>query len=268
MASLGQLAAGVAHEINTPIGFVTSNLSSLRTYTEAYRQLSTQVFEFLASESPESQYLSKQALLTFVQSEDITFINEDTKDLLEESIEGLDRVKNIVKDLKQFSRADSDDKQWFDLNECLLTTLNMVSNQLKHHCTIEKHLSPLPKILINVAKISQVLTNLLINAGQSINESVNITITTEQQGSNVVVSIADNGSGIDPALLGKLFDPFFTTKEEGVGTGLGLSISYGIVQSHHGNITVTSELNKGSCFKVILPIDDSSSEVKETPYGF
>ncbi|MFT5542551.1 MAG: two-component system NtrC family sensor kinase [Glaciecola sp.] len=261
MVSLGQLAAGVAHEINTPIGFVTSNLNSLKQYTDAYRQLSKQVAELLSSESPESEILSKQALLKFVQSEDLTFINRDTKDLLDESIEGLERVKDIVKDLKQFSRADSDEKQLFDINDCVTTTLNMVSNELKYHCNIETHLSPLPKILINVGKISQVLTNLLINAGQAISKNGQITIRTEQQGNNVVVSIADNGSGINPENRSKLFDPFFTTKEEG-GTGLGLSISYGIIQSHHGDITVTSEPNKGSCFNIILPVGENSNQVK------
>ena len=262
MASLGQLAAGVAHEINTPIGFVTSNLHSFQQYTDTYRQLSTQVFEFLASESAASQTVSKQALLKFVQSEDLKFINGDTKDLLDESLEGLERVKNIVKDLKQFSRADSDEKQWFDINDCIATTLNMVSNELKYHCSIQKNLSPLPKILINVGKISQVLTNLLINAGQAISENGQITITTELIGSNVVVSIEDNGSGINPAYLNKLFDPFFTTKEEGVGTGLGLSISYGIIQSHNGDIRVSSEPNKGSCFKILLPVGSSSDQIK------
>jgi signal transduction histidine kinase len=264
MASLGQLAAGVAHEINTPVGFVTSNLHSLKQYTEEYRQFNLQVCDFLTSEPSPARDLSKQALLEFVQSEEIEFINEDTHDLLAESIEGLEQVKNIVKDLKQFSRVDSDDKQWFDINDCITTTLHMVSNELKYHCNIQQHLGELPEILINVGKISQVLTNLLINAGQAINEDGQITITTEQKGSNVVVSIADNGSGINPAYLSKLFDPFFTTKEEGVGTGLGLSISYGIIKSHDGNITVTSEVNKGTCFKIVLPINDKNHAVKKS----
>jgi signal transduction histidine kinase len=263
MASVGQLAAGVAHEINNPIGFVSSNLSSLKEYTETYRQLGHQVLELINSDSPEIQTEAKQALLKLLNSEDLVFINEDTKDLLDESIDGLERVKNIVKDLKQFSRADSDEKQWFDINDCVTTTLNMVSNELKYHCHIEKNLNHLPDVLINIGKISQVLTNLLINAGQAISDKGQITITTEQQGNNVVVSIADNGSGIDTENLSKLFDPFFTTKAEGVGTGLGLSISYGIIQEHGGDITVTSELKKGSCFKITLPIADNSGRVKE-----
>ena len=268
MASVGQLAAGVAHEINNPVGFVSSNLNSLKQYTDTYRQLSTQVLELVASDSPETQNTSKQKLLKLVQDEDLIFINEDTKDLLNESIDGLERVKDIVKNLKQFSRIDSDEKQWFDINDCITTTLNMVSNELKYHCHVEKNFSPLPRVLINVGKISQVLTNLLINAGQAISENGQIKITTKQQENNVVVSITDNGTGISPENLSKLFDPFFTTKEEGVGTGLGLSISYGIIQEHDGNITVISELDKGSCFSITLPIVDKSVLVKETSNGY
>jgi signal transduction histidine kinase len=264
MASVGQLAAGVAHEINNPIGFVTSNLNTLKQYTDTYRQLSTQVLQLVTSVSPKTDNLSKKALLKFIHNENLSFINADTSDLLNESIGGMERVKNIVKDLKQFSRADSHEKQWFDINDCVTTTLNMASNELKYHCNIDKNLHPLPKILINVGKITQVLTNLLINAGQAIREKGLIIITTEQQGNNVVVSIADNGSGIAPENLSKLFDPFFTTKEEGVGTGLGLSISYGIIQDHNGEITVTSELNKGSCFNLILPVGDNNNQVKGT----
>jgi two-component system NtrC family sensor kinase len=264
MASVGQLAAGIAHEINNPIGFVTSNLNSLKQYTDTYRHLSTRVLDLVASDSPEAQNSSKQTLLKLVQDEDLIFINDDTKDLLDESIDGLERVKDIVKDLKKFSRIDLDEKQWFDINDCVTTTLNMVSNELKYHCNIEKNLSPLPKILINVGKISQVLTNLLINAGQAICEKGQIKITTKQQENNIVVTITDNGSGIDPENLSKLFDPFFTTKEEGVGTGLGLSISYDIIQEHNGSIIVTSEPDNGSCFSITLPITDNRERVKET----
>ncbi|MFT4654026.1 MAG: two-component system NtrC family sensor kinase [Patiriisocius sp.] len=263
MASVGQLAAGVAHEINNPLGFITSNLNSLKQYTSTYKQLSIKVLELAASDAAQTQYLSKQALLKFIQSEDLTFINSDTNNLLDESIDGLERVKNIVKDLKQFSIANSHEKQWFDINDCVTTTLNMVSNELKYHCRIHKNLSPLPKILINVGKITQVLTNLLINAGQAISDKGQITITTRQQGNYIVVSIEDDGAGIEPAFLNKLFDPFFTTKEAGGGTGLGLSISYGIIHEHLGKITVTSELDKGSCFNIILPIGDTSNQVKE-----
>lgn len=263
MASVGQLAAGVAHEINNPIAFVTSNLNSLKEYIESYMNLSTQVLALLSDEHLDNKSVHIQTLQKTIENDDFNFLNSDTKDLLNETLEGLSRVKNIVKDLKQFSRADSDVKQWFDINHCLTTTLNMVSNQLKYHCTIEKHLNPIPLVHINVDKIIQVLTNLLINAGQAINENGTITITTRHHDNSVIVSIADNGSGIDPKHLDKLFDPFFTTKKEGEGTGLGLSISYGIIQDHDGELTVSSEVNKGSCFNIILPTYGNEGQAKE-----
>ncbi|MEP2652131.1 MAG: ATP-binding protein [Paraglaciecola sp.] len=263
MASVGQLAAGVAHEINNPISFVTSNLNSLRSYIDSYRQLSEQVVTLLSDEHVNINSIHIQNLQKTHKINDFCFLNDDTKDLLNESIEGLTRVKNIVKDLKQFSRADSDDKQWFDINNCITTTLNMVNNQLKYHCTIEKNLNPVPKVLINVGKIIQVLTNLFINAGQAIHENGKITVSTRYHNNCVIVSIEDNGSGIEPRYIDKLFDPFFTTKEEGVGTGLGLSISYGIINDHNGELTVSSEINKGSCFCIILPTDENKKPSEE-----
>lgn len=263
MASIGQLAAGVAHEINNPIGFVNSNLSSLKQYIKTYRQLSEQVTQLLSTNDPQQLVLKQQALSQWIKDEDLTFINDDTDELVAESIEGLLRVRNIVKDLKQFSRAESDDKQWCDINDCVSTTLNMVRNELKYHCNIEKQYSSLPKVWMNYGKISQVLTNLLINAGQAISEQGKITIITELQKDKVLVSIKDNGTGIAPQNLKNLFDPFFTTKDVGIGTGLGLSISYGIIQEHNGEITVTSELNKGSCFCITLPIGNNIEQVKE-----
>ncbi|WP_342806426.1 ATP-binding protein [Alteromonas sp. M12] len=262
MASIGQLAAGVAHEINNPIGFVKSNLSSLEQYIDVYRQISTQVATVFANDTSQSVEPSKQKLIDIVNNEDLDFINEDAKDILSESVDGLDRITNIVKDLKQFSRADTEEKSWLDINDCIETTLKMVGNELKYHCEIHKDLGELPKIKMNFGKISQVLTNLLINAGQAIGEKGQITISTKVQNQDVVISVKDNGSGIAPDNLSKLFDPFFTTKDVGKGTGLGLSISYGIIQEHGGDISVTSKLNKGSCFTVTLPIQNDSEDLK------
>jgi C4-dicarboxylate-specific signal transduction histidine kinase len=259
LASVGQLAAGVAHEINNPIGFVGSNLSSLAQYMTTYRELSAQVNVLLNEQDVEQKAKLEQALKEYVGSNNLVFINEDTQELLNESIEGMNRVKNIVKDLKQFSRADADEKQWFDINDCINSTLNMVSNELKYHCEIEKHLDELPKVCINVGKICQVLTNLLINAGQAIDENGHIKINTQFQEGNILIAVSDNGSGIKDEHLSKLFDPFFTTKEEGVGTGLGLSISYGIIKEHGGEIRVATELGKGTCFTLFLPLKDLNS---------
>lgn len=267
MASVGQLAAGVAHEINNPIGFVCSNLSSLEQYIETYRQLSEQVVALLATNDVKLKSDMSEKLLNLIESEDIAFVNDDVGDLLSESSQGLQRVKEIVNGLKQFSRADSDTKQLFDINDCVNTTLNMVSNELKYHCRIEKNLSPLPKTAINVGKISQVLTNLLINAGHAIEKQGVITITTRCENKHIVVKVADDGCGIDSENVDKLFDPFFTTKAEGVGTGLGLSISYGIIQEHGGDISVQSEPGKGSCFSVSLPLDNTNNTDEEIVNG-
>lgn len=264
MASVGLLAAGVAHEINNPIAFVTSNLNSLKDYTDTYRLISEQLLTLTTDSTSDTQRLQINKLLASLQDAELDYINQDTQDLINESIQGLARVKSIVKDLKQFSRAGSDEKQWFNINTCLTTTLNMVSGQLKYHCVIEKHLNSVPKVFINVGKIIQVFTNLLINAGQAIHENGKIVITTRYTNNSVIISIEDNGSGIEPKYIDKLFDPFFTTKKEGVGTGLGLSISYGIIQDHAGELTVSSELNKGSCFSIILPTEDINKQLMET----
>jgi two-component system NtrC family sensor kinase len=216
MASAGQLAAGVAHKMNNSIGFVSSNLDSLNQYTDTYRQLCSQVLELVASDPPEAQDASKQTRLKFVH-------NEGAKELLNESIDGLKRVNELVRNIKQFSCIDSDEKQWFDINDCVTTTLNMVSNKLKYHCNVEKNFSALPKVLINVGKISQILTNLLINAGQAISKNRHIKITSKQQENNVVVSIINNGIGIYSANLNKLFAFFFITKRR---SGHGFSTFY------------------------------------------
>jgi signal transduction histidine kinase len=256
MASIGQLAAGIAHEINNPIGFVSSNLNTLQVYTATYSELSKQVQLLLTTESLEEKNSRCKELMEWLNNEDLSYIDNDTSELLNESIEGLARVSDIAKGLKQFSRADSDEKNWFDINECAITTLKIVNNKLKYHCTVHQNLAELPPLWINFGKISQVLTNLLINAAQAIDGEGEIFITTALESNNVVISIEDTGSGISQDNLNKIFDPFFTTKDVGLGTGLGLSISYGIIQEHGGSITVSSELNNGTCFKVTLPIKE------------
>tara|TARA_R110001583_G_scaffold69129_7_gene196224 strand:- start:2870 stop:4528 length:1659 start_codon:yes stop_codon:yes gene_type:complete len=256
MASIGQLAAGIAHEINNPIGFVSSNLNTLQVYTGTYSELSKQVQRLLTTESLEEKNSRCKDLMEWLNDEDLSYIDNDTSELLNESIEGLARISDIAKGLKQFSRADSDEKNWFDINECVVTTLKVVNNKLKYHCTVHQNLAELPHLWINFGKISQVLTNLLINASQAIDDEGEIFITTAVESHNVVISIEDTGSGISQDNLNKIFDPFFTTKDVGLGTGLGLSISYGIIQEHGGSMTVSSELNRGTCFKVALPIKE------------
>ncbi len=265
MASVGQLAAGVAHEINNPVGFVSSNLNTLTDYLSMFQILMTLVKKL----EPEADVEAQKALIIeihqFYAQHDFDFISEDVTPLIEESVEGLTRVSEIVKGLKVFSRIDSDEKQWFDLNHCLNTTLTMVNNKLKYICKVEKQFADLPRVYFNVGKLTQVFTNLLINAGQAIEATGKqgvITVHTYLQGKQVIVDITDTGCGISEENLEKLFNPFFTTKPEGQGTGLGLSITYGIIQEHGGNIEVTSKEGEGSRFIITLPVGDNSQPLQ------
>lgn len=263
MASVGQLAAGVAHEINNPVGFVSSNMSTLSDYITVYQIIFAHVEKMMQVESTQERQKALDDLSILFKQHDIHFINDDLTSLIEESSEGLVRVAEIVKGLKMFSRIDSDEKQLFDINECLRATLSMVNNKLKYVCKVQLELAEVPQLWLNVGKITQVFTNLLLNAAQAIESTEKfgtITITTGMQGNMLFVRICDTGCGIRPEHMDKLFNPFFTTKPEGQGTGLGLSISYGIAQEHGGYIKATSTSGKGSCFTLSLPL---TAEVKE-----
>lgn len=256
MASVGQLAAGVAHEINNPIGFVISNLSTLNDYISVYRTIGQLAVALSESEQSHRDNLITQ-LSELLQREDLDFVNQDLDDLMEESNDGLKRVAEIVSGLKLFSRADIDAKQMFNLNDCVKTTLNMVSNELKYHCEVETQLSALPEVPVNVGQITQVLTNLMINAGHAIqatNTFGKILVSSYVKNKFIHIDVADNGAGITKDDIKKIFNPFFTTKAEGQGTGLGLSISLGIMADHGGQIEVESKIGKGTTFSLIIPI--------------
>ncbi|MBU3016320.1 HAMP domain-containing protein [Paraglaciecola agarilytica] len=253
MASLGQLAAGVAHEINNPIGFVNSNLASLADYADVYIRITKLINDWNESDKDTERQSIEAQINDMLSDENIQFMQEDTLALIQESSDGLSRVKDIVSGLKQFSRADSQERQIFNINDCVKTTLSMVSNELKYHCEIVTKLQDVPQVDINVGKICQVLTNLLINAGQAISQNGVISIETYSHDQFVYLSVCDTGNGIPADDIKRLFDPFFTTKPEGQGTGLGLAISYGIAQEHDGDLTVKSEVAQGSCFTLSLP---------------
>ncbi|WP_394222872.1 ATP-binding protein [Alteromonas gracilis] len=257
MASVGQLAAGVAHEINNPVGFVSSNISTLSEYIATYQMIFSQVNTVLGCNDEASRVSALVELDKLLANQDMAFINDDINDLLNESKEGLQRVAEIVKGLKLFSRVDSDQMQKHNINDCVRTTLAMVNNQLKYICTVETHLGKVPDVAMNVGKISQVVTNLLINAGQAIEstgKNGKIVITTCVVGNTVELRVEDSGCGIPLSHLDKLFNPFFTTKPEGQGTGLGLSISFGIAQEHGGTLSASSKEGEGSTFTLALPI--------------
>jgi signal transduction histidine kinase len=253
MASVGQLAAGVAHEINNPIGFVNSNLGSLEKYV-------AQLFDVIARYEAMRPGLlgNADALAAFDhvrKDSDLEFLRVDIPTLLKESRDGIDRVRKIVQSLKDFSHVDpSDDWQWSDLRKELDNTISLAWNELKYKCELVREYGEIPLVECLPGQISQVFLNLLVNASQAIGEKGTITVRTRHKGNDVEIDIADTGQGIDPAHLGKIFDPFYTTKPLGQGTGLGLSISYGIVRKHHGEIAVVSEQGKGTTFTIRFPL--------------
>ncbi|TMN39935.1 histidine kinase [Pseudoalteromonas sp. S2755] len=247
MASVGQLAAGVAHEINNPLGFVMSNLDVMRHYHNDYVELAKLAVQL----GLEPNTLA--ALNQFVQDKDFAFINSDCTELIEESMTGLQRVSAIVNDLKQFSRADTIQLQPCDINACVKTTLNLVESKLKYHANVITQLSEVPQVMGNQGKLIQVMTNLLINAAQALEGGGEIKVTTYLENGSVAISVQDSGVGIPKEIIDKIFNPFFTTKPVGKGTGLGLPISYDIIKDHGGELLVESEECIGTCFTILLP---------------
>jgi two-component system, NtrC family, sensor kinase len=237
MASIGQLAAGVAHEINNPVGFVTSNIGTLKSYAET-------LFD-LVEHSATAEQRSKA---------DFDFMKEDTAALLRESMDGLRRVRDIVQALKDFSEAGDSQWQQTDLHEGLESTLNTLANELRFKAKVDKHYGKLPPVRGLPGQLNQVFRNLLLNAIQAIPGQGIIRVVTSADRDAVQVRIQDNGVGIPPENLGRIFDPFFTTKPVGSGTGLGLYLAYGVVSKHGGRINVISEPGKGSAFTVVLPL--------------
>ncbi|MBU0483047.1 MAG: PAS domain-containing protein [Proteobacteria bacterium] len=249
MASIGQLAAGVAHEINNPVGFIASNLTSLGKYTDKL----TTFISFLTEIDNDA---TNDLIKTKRKELKIDLIVDDLHDLISESLEGVERVKAIVQNLKSFSRVDQAEQKPSDLNECLESTINIVWNELKYKCTVEKEYGKIPLTRCYPQQLNQVFMNLLVNAAQAIEIKGTITIKTWHDENSIFTTIADTGKGIDPKDLTKIFEPFFTTKDVGKGTGLGLSIAYDIItKTHKGELFVTSEVGKGSTFMVKLPIE-------------
>lgn len=254
LASIGQLAAGVAHEINNPIGYIFSNFTTLQGYLD-------QLFAmFDAYEGAEAQIGAPDvaaALRDLRKHIDLDFLREDIPSLMAESREGIVRVRHIVQDLKDFSRVDTDQKWvWANLHQGIDSTLNIVGNEIKYRATVVKEYGNIPDIECLPLQINQVVMNLVVNAAHAVGERHGrISVRTGCDGDDGVwIEIADNGSGIPADILSRIFDPFFTTKPVGKGTGLGLSLSYGIVQRHGGRIEVTTTPGEGTCFRVHLPV--------------
>lgn len=255
MASIGQLAAGVAHEINNPIGYVHSNLGSLQNYVRNLFALLQAFDELTRQLVDERSAAALSAIEDLKRRMDYDFLVQDLPQLLSESREGIERVKKIVSDLRDFSHGGNAD-EWLeaDLQRGLESAINIVWNDLKYKARVQREFcDQLPSILCLPSQLNQVFLNLLVNAGQAISQRGEIRVTTGYTDDELFVQVADNGSGIAPENLQRIFDPFFTTKAVGTGTGLGLALSYGIVQKHNGRIEVQSELGVGTQFTVWLP---------------
>lgn len=258
MASIGQLAAGVAHEINNPMGFISSNLSSLGKYMEKISAFNAALVEAVNS-TGDSATLDK--LNDLRKKMKIDFILGDISGLLAESRDGAERVRRIVQDLKSFSHVDEVQCKPFSVNECLTSTLNMARNEIKYIADVEQDYDPdLPLLNCYPQQLNQVFMNILVNAAHAMESHGVIAIKTTRESDDIVVRISDTGKGIAPENLNRIFEPFFTTKEVGKGTGLGLSISYDIVKKHGGVMTVESEVGIGTTFTIRLPLNHTFAE--------
>lgn len=259
LASLGQMAAGIAHEINNPIGFISSNLGTLAQYFCKFQEL-LEAYKEAESHIGSPQIIEQ--LRALKERLDLPFIEEEIPLMIRESRDGVGRAAQIVKDLKEFSRVDASPQwQWASLQRGIDSTLNIVANEVKYKADVIKEYQPLPDIECLPAQLNQVIMNLVVNAAQAIGpERGRITLRNGVAGEKVWLEISDTGTGITPEVMQKVFDPFFTTKPVGKGTGLGLSLSYGIVQKHRGTISVKSTVGVGTTFRVELPIRQQPTE--------
>jgi hemerythrin-like metal-binding protein len=264
MSAIGQLAAGVAHEINNPVGFVSSNLGSMNRYMAQILEL-INAYETLSAHLPEAD---RAEIAARRKALDFDFLRTDIGDLLRECADGMERVKKIVQNMKEFSHVDHGKWQEANLNNVLEAALTVVQHELKYTAEVELHLAPeLPIVRCLPTQVSQVLVNLILNAAQSIeNPPGKLILSTRATSTGVEISIQDNGKGMTPEVQNRLFEPFFTTKPVGEGTGLGLSLSYEIIKRHNGNIQVDSQPDKGSTFTLKFPFSppDLTSSV---PYS-
>ncbi len=269
MASIGVLAAGIAHEINNPVGYINSNLEVLQDNVKdivSYIKKLEDIFPtLLQSEREEESIQALARELKETRSEmRMEDVFQDIGEIIQESKQGLDRIKRIIIDLKKFSHTDENKVEWADINQELESTLNIVANELKYKAKLVKELGTLPPLECFPHQLNQVFMNILVNAVQAIEEQGTIYIQTFLKEDSIYVVIRDTGSGIAAENLQKIFDPFFTTKAVGKGTGLGLYIAYGIIEKHQGKISVQSGIGKGTTFTIQLPIHPAHASAGAT----
>lgn len=257
LASIGQLAAGVAHEINNPIGFVHANLNTLKRWVQGLLQLISAYDQVRGQLGEDAQ----SSLAASRQRADFDYVSDDILPLIDDSLEGSMRVRRIVQDLRDFSRPGSEAWESSDLHAGLESTLNVIHNEIKYKATVVRAYGELPHVECIPSQLNQVFMNLLLNAVQAIPERGVITIGSRSGNGWVSVDIADDGIGMPPEVVSRIFDPFFTTKPVGQGTGLGLSVSHSIVKRHGGRIEVITRPGQGTTFVVTLPV---SRKIDET----
>ncbi len=263
MVAIGQLAAGVAHEINNPLGFISSNIITLAEYKTDVKKIMLQyqsLLDLLEVTEVPSVIQQKARNIRRIENEiDLHFIMDDLDALLDDCREGTERIRKIVLDLKNFSRPGDDDQlKWMDINKSLESTLNVMRCDLKQKAEITMNFGEIPPVHCYPQQINQVFMNILINAVQAIENKGEITISTKAMDNNAVeVSVEDSGAGIEEALLPKIFDPFFTTKKVGEGTGMGLNVAYNIIKNHGGTISARSKAGQGTIFTVRIPVESS-----------
>lgn len=256
MASIGQLAAGVAHEINNPMGFITSNIRMFEKYL-------VKLIEFISTQSDSISQLNSNKPVETVEAKraslKIDYIIKDSADLLIESLQGAERVIKIVQDLKNFSSVDATGESLSDINSGIEDTLSIMNNEFRDGINIHKDLGIIPKTVCSQGQLNQVFVNILLNAVQSIENLGEISVKSWFGDGKIFVSFSNTGAGITKEHLPKIFDPFFTTKAVGKGQGLGLTVAYDIVKKHGGDITVDSEVGKGATFTISIPVVEGNS---------
>ncbi|QTH72149.1 sensor histidine kinase [Pseudoalteromonas xiamenensis] len=252
LASIGQLAAGVAHEINTPAGFTMCNLEVLQQYVLSLLNYQDSLKKSAGIVPSDVQALDAQF--------NIDMLRKDIPDLLEETLEGMNRIAAIVRELRSFARQGEDEKQWVNIDHLLKETLHLAAGQIKYHVEVITDFSIKKDLYCSPGKLSQVFLNLILNAGQAIEGRGHLWVSSYETQDKAVITFRDDGIGMDEQNKQKVFDAFFTTKPAGKGTGLGLSISMDIINQHNGSITVESTLGEGTEFVIELPIIAKSED--------
>ncbi len=263
LTSIGQLAAGVAHEINNPLSFVMTNTGQLSKYISSMKKMIDRLREQVRERGGEDTVAELRKLEEELA---ISYIDEDLEDLLSESLEGMVRIRNIVADLRKFSHMGEDETEFVDLNEVVKSAINMARSEVRLYGKLETELDSVCGFWGNWGRLAQTLLNIIINAAHSLPEDGKdnlIRVKTGQEGEWVYVSISDTGKGISSELMERIFDPFYTTKKAGEGSGLGLSICRDVLRRHGGDVKVESERGKGSTFTLWIPLETGLEPVKD-----